>query len=144
MTQSPIISPFLHQNIYLAEDDAEDRSIFLDALNEVCSTSRCTTATDGKELMDVLDNTVPPKPDVIFLDINMPNKNGFDCLKIIRNSADLGTVPVVVLTTNGNEESREKAMALGANLFYEKPTSYKVLKQTLANVLSTDFSVPMA
>lgn len=144
MTTPTNNNPCILQNVYLAEDDAEDRAIFLDALKEVCKTSKCTTAHDGKDLLDVLNTTVPPRPDVIFLDLNMPNKNGFECLQYIRNSNTLKDTPVVVLTTSNSQVSRDLAYELGANLYFEKPTSYNELKKTLKSVLSTTFSQGLA
>lgn len=73
------------KNIYLADDDEDDRSFFQDALKEVCEEYTLTTAADGRELMNILYTPPVRLPDIIFLDLNMPAKNGFECLAEIKN-----------------------------------------------------------
>ncbi len=72
------------QSILLADDDEDDRMLFEDALNQVKSKVRLSTAEDGHMLLEMLKNR--PLPDVIFLDLNMPGKNGFECLQEIRQA----------------------------------------------------------
>jgi CheY-like chemotaxis protein len=66
------------KSIFLADDDDDDCLLFQDALREICSRTQLTTAKDGMELMGKLEETVPPPPDVIFLDLNMPVKTGLN------------------------------------------------------------------
>jgi CheY-like chemotaxis protein len=99
--------------IILAEDDAGDRMLFEEALNEVNAKTELVTAEDGVELMSTLDQTVPPKPHVIFLDLNMPLKNGFECLKEIRDTPKLKEIPVVVFSTTDNPNTVDATYALG-------------------------------
>jgi len=130
--------PTLANKIYLAEDDADDRMFFEDALTEVSSQTKLIITEDGVELMSVLDSTVPPVPYALFLDLNMPRKNGFECLKEIRQSDKMKEIPVVVFSTSDRKEIIDRAYSLGANLFISKPPSFGLLKKALQMVLSTD------
>lgn len=105
------------KNIFLADDDAEDRAFFAEALKEVNVETELTTANDGLELMTTLDENVvePPPPHVIFLDLNMPRKNGYECLKEIRETGKLKNIPVVVFSTSDNVNAIDTAYHLGAN-----------------------------
>ena len=70
--------------LYLADDDKEDRDIFMDALGELPVITEVTQFEDGIDLMDNLFS-VDELPDVIFLDLYMPIMDGFECLLDIRN-----------------------------------------------------------
>ena len=94
--------------IFLADDDEDDCMLFEDALREVNASTELATANDGVELMMLLGKTVPPPPDVIFLDLNMPKKNGFECLAEIRNSKQFKDIPVVIFSTTGEKEAIDK------------------------------------
>jgi CheY-like chemotaxis protein len=63
------------KNIFLADDDADDRMFFTDALKKLPIPTQLTLSNDGLELMSNLETVVP---DVIFLDLNMPRKTGFN------------------------------------------------------------------
>lgn len=128
------------KQIILAEDDADDREFFEDALNELNVDTELTTAKDGVALMVTLTAIAlePPPPHVIFLDLNMPYKNGFECLKEIRESPKLKGIPVVILSTSVQEKTVEKTYALGANCYVCKPTSHESLKETIGKVLALE------
>lgn len=128
------------KNIFLTDDDADDCLLFSEALQEVTGNdqTRLTIASDGVKLMQVLDQTVPPAPEIIFLDLNMPRKNGFECLDEIRNDPRLKDIPVVIFSTSSNKDVVERTYQQGANYYICKPQSYSVLKQTIAFVLSLD------
>lgn len=125
--------------ILLADDDEDDCMLFEDALKEVNASTELATANDGVELMKLLGKIVPPPPDVIFLDLNMPKKNGFECLAEIRNSQDFKNIPVVIFSTTGEEEAINKLYEQGANYFIRKPGSYPKLKNAIQGILAIDW-----
>lgn len=129
------------KKIFLAEDDADDRFFFEDALKALNLQTELAMAEDGEELMIALEETVPPIPYVIFLDLNMPRKNGFECLKEIRESDKLKDIPVVVLSTSDHENIIESTYSLGANLYIRKPSSYLLLRKAIEIVLTTDLII---
>lgn len=125
--------------IFLVDDDEDDCLLFEDALREVCDTTELRTANDGIELMDILENKMPPTPDVIFLDLNMPKKNGFECLTEIRNDRKFKDIPVVIFSTSGEEETINRLYNEGANFYIKKPGSFPKLKMAIQHILSIDW-----
>ena len=128
------------RSIFLADDDADDCMLFEDALREVCTTTELRTANDGVELIQLMETNVPPPPDVIFLDLNMPRKNGFECLELLKNNLAWKDIPVVIFSTTGQEEMIKKVYETGANFFIRKPGSFPKLKQAIRQVLDIDWS----
>lgn len=127
------------KNIFLAEDDADDRMFFEDALNEVDIPTQLTISNNGLELMSNLDIlTVHPPPDVIFLDLNMPFKNGLECLKEIRESPKLKEIPVVIFSTSENEDIVAQTYQQGANYYICKPGSFPLLVKAIETVLTRE------
>ncbi len=128
------------KNIFLTDDDADDCMLFSEALHEIYSESeaRLIIASDGVKLMQALDESVPPPPEVIFLDLNMPRKNGFECLDEIRRDPKLKDIPVVIYSTSSNNDIVNRTYQQGANYYICKPQSYTLLKRTIQFVLSFD------
>jgi len=129
-----------NKSIFLADDDVDDCMLFEDALREICTSTELTTANDGVELITLMETTVPPPPDIIFLDLNMPRKNGFECLELIRKTKKWKDIPIVIFSTTGQEEMIRKVYEQGANFFIRKPGSFPKLKQAILQILETDWS----
>lgn len=129
------------KNIFLSDDDADDCMLFAEALQEIYdeSQAKLTIVNDGIALMQVLDATVPPPPEVIFLDINMPKKNGVECLQEIRSTPKLAGIPIIIFSTSANKDIVDTTFEHGANYYICKPHSYLLLKKTIELVLSFDF-----
>jgi CheY-like chemotaxis protein len=126
--------------IFLADDDEDDCMLFEEALREVSQNIQLTTAKDGGHLMRILDQTVPPAPDVIFLDLNMPSKNGFECLDEIKVTPKLKNIPVVIFSTSANPETIDKVYEKGANFYICKPGTFFLLKKAILHVLNMDWA----
>ena len=127
------------KNIFVAEDDADDRTFFEDALKEINIPSQLTLSSNGLELMSNLETlTAHPPPDVIFLDLNMPFKSGIECLKEIRDTPKLKDIPIVMFSTTSNPDAVEATYSLGANFFLRKPNSHQLLIKTIQTVLKLD------
>lgn len=123
------------KNIILADDDTDDCELFQDALKELSIQTQLTISEDGVVLMKTLDDTVPPPPDVIFLDLNMPIKNGYEALTEIRNTPKLKDIMVVIFSTTDNQIAIEKTYSLGANYYVRKPNSFALLKKAIETIL---------
>ena len=81
---------------------------------------------DFLTLIEEVKRNQKPMPELVLLDINMPRKNGFDVLEIVRNSKELKEVPVIMMFTSSDSEvDKEKARALQANAFMSKPVGVK-------------------
>lgn len=134
-----LVPQFLSKNIFLADDDEDDRLFFEEALKEVCDDAVLTVAENGDELMEILYRPPVPMPDVIFLDLNMPKKNGFECLAEIKKNGTLKDLPIIIFTTSLQEESIKKVYSQGANYYVRKPTDFRQLKLIVEKLLAIDW-----
>lgn len=122
------------KTILLVDDDFEDQEIFEDVINELNKLVKCICVDTAEDALQTLKNT-PKKPDIIFLDLNLPFMNGFDCLSQIKRQHDLQNIPVIVYSTSSRETDRQKAIELGANDYLIKANTFSELKRMLANVI---------
>lgn len=123
-------------NIILADDDTEDCEIFAEALRDINAAAKLTLSKNGLELMTLLNKPPVPLPDVIFLDLNMPIKSGYQCMKEIRENPGLRDHLVVIFTTSSLKEDIDLMYKLGANLYIVKPNDFDRLKDVLRTVFS--------
>ena len=126
-------------NILLAEDNLEHCFFFRRALTQVSSKVKLEAIYDGDALMSLLVNYIP---DLLFLDLNMPCKNGVECLKEIRDNKAYDTLPIVVFTISTQVNAIQAAYGFGANLYFVKPTNFSSLVPSLEKILSMDWSDP--
>jgi len=119
--------------ILLADDDAGDRLLAMEALEEAQVLNPLRTVADGEELMKYLrqDQAQSPRPGLILLDLNMPRKDGREALAEMKADEVLRAIPVVVMTTSQAEEDRAQAGALGASGFISKPVTFEGLVQVM-------------
>jgi len=117
--------------ILLAEDDEDDYRLTRDAFQECRVLNDLRRVADGEELMDYLyrrdafsDPAKSPVPGLILLDLNMPKKDGRECLRDIKADAALRAIPIVVLTTSKAEEDVLRSYQLGVNSFIKKPVTF--------------------
>lgn len=128
--------------IYLVDDDEDDCQLFVDAIHKVDPTIILTQIEDGKQLMDILQTSLVPFPEIIFLDINMPCINGFECLKEIRKQqGKMQAIKVVMPSTSNDPVDIEKAFRLGVNFYAVKPCRFDDLKCFLKEVLQIDWRI---
>jgi CheY-like chemotaxis protein len=131
---------FSLSRIVLADDDADDRELFEEALSDIHPNAVLTTAQDGEELMFILRNY--HKPDLLFLDLNMPRKNGKECLREIHRNPLLNGIPIVIFSTSINPLDIEETFSLGAVLFLRKPNSYEELKRNVSTIFFEKIGSP--
>jgi CheY-like chemotaxis protein len=136
-----MIRPEYPQQILLAEDDDDDSMLFKEALNELATPTDLHRVKDGEELMSLLNQSTIKLPDILFLDINMPRKNGFECLMEIKNTENLKKIPVVILSTSSGKELVDKMYNAGANLYICKPNQFNHLKKIIEISISTNWSL---
>ncbi|MBT1688076.1 response regulator [Dawidia soli] len=128
------------QSFFLADDDDDDRLLFEDALRELSADTNLIMATDGVDLMEKLEETVP-LPCVIFLDINMPRKNGFECLAEMRQIEKFRAIPVVIFSTSNEESTIERTYRQGASFYIHKPRTFDKLKSAIRQIMAIDWSL---
>jgi len=135
-----------HLDILLADDDIDDCIFFKNALDEILLATSLTAVHDGEQLMQLLSNESIELPDILFLDINMPRKNGFECLAEIKQSARLKTLLVVVFSTSFEQEVVNSLYESGAHYFIRKPSAFlqfkKIIQHTLTIIMQGNISLP--
>jgi CheY-like chemotaxis protein len=124
------------KNILLADDDADDRSLFKEALDHVAPDCNLTIANNGLELMHLLQKQ---EPDMLFLDINMPLKNGIDCIKWIRELRQFKNLIVVAYSSAFDSSQINRAYAFGVDLYLIKPTKLHYLVEDLQHLFELDW-----
>lgn len=129
------------KKIFLAEDDEDDFILFREVLNEYKETIRLNWLRDGEELMNDLKENIAELPDMIFLDINMPRKNGFECLTEIRQNENLKQLPVIIFSTSNDPALISWMYNAGANLYLNKPTDFKGLKDNIQKAIAMDWTI---
>lgn len=107
-------------NILLADDDSSDRFFFEIALKKVPIATNLTTAKDGEKLMEFLSQNSEHLPDVLFLDLNMPRKNGSECLKEIKADEKLKQLPVIIYSTSLLDTVADALYEQGAHYYLRK------------------------
>lgn len=127
-------------NIFYVDDDADDRLLFEEALSEVNGNFELTSLEDSDELLHILENP-PPTPNLIFVDLNMPRKNGYQVLKEIKSNRSFQQLPVLILTTSAEKAVIENARSLGADAFITKPSNFNSLKAILKQCLSLNWGM---
>ena len=125
-------------NIFYTDDDEDDQELFKGALAEVDDTLILTTANDGDMLLDLLEQT-SLAPKLIFLDLNMPRKNGYEVLREMRSNGKMKHYPVVIFSTTSDDTAVYKTRQLGANLFVPKPSTYKGIKKAIEACVNMDW-----
>lgn len=128
------IEPF---HILLADDDEGDRLIFKVAFSELKIKTVVQTVNNGTQLMEWLNMKDIPTPYLLFLDLNMPSKNGLECLKEIKSNEKLKDVFIAIYSTSDNEKDMEETFRHGANIYITKPTDFNMLKQVLEKAVKT-------
>jgi CheY-like chemotaxis protein len=128
----------MNTKLFLAEDDNDDREFFTDIISEISTDIQVSAAKNGKELMSLLESE-KQHPDFIFLDLNMPIKTGFECLKEIRSSEKWKAVKIVILSTSSQPEQIKEVYQMGADLYLQKPNSYSTFKDILSKCLQMDW-----
>jgi CheY-like chemotaxis protein len=128
-------------HILLADDDIDDRSFFAKALRNIPIVTVLTSVQDGEQLVEYLSENLTQLPDIIFLDLSMPRKTGFECLIEIKEDEKFKEIPIVVFTTSFGrgidyEQNLIKTLVSnGAQEFIRKPDNLEQLKQLIHKIL---------
>ncbi|HZY79555.1 MAG TPA: response regulator [Cyclobacteriaceae bacterium] len=120
--------------VLLADDDKDDREIFSEALSLIDQNIVYQGVEDGQEAIDILSDDTR-RPNIIFLDINMPVMSGWDVLKKLKSNSQYQGIPVIVYSTSSGIKEKKTAFDLGALCFVTKPDSVKLIKAMLEIVV---------
>lgn len=123
------------KKIMLIDDDPDDQLFFRDAVYKVRPDLQCELASSCSEAFKQLETTTP---DLIFMDLNMPVMNGFDCLMYLKEKTELRDIPVIIFTTSKNMNDINRTRQLGASWFMTKPDDFNVLCKKLNRIIQKD------
>lgn len=126
-------------HIILADDDEDDRLFFTDAFDELKMKTKVQTYNDGVELMNYLMTENAVLPHVLFLDLNMPKKNGIECLHEIKADKRFNDIAIAIYSTSSSEEHIEETFVNGANIYIKKPNDFNTLKKVLSDVVTINW-----
>lgn len=134
-------------NILLADDDQSDCLLFRDALEELPVSANLTVVHNGEEVIEELTKKGKKLPDVLFLDLNMPRKNGFAALGEIKRNTRLEGLPVIIYSTSSVLEAVKQVYKDAAHYYICKPADFLQLKKVIYEALTLttgrDVSLPL-
>lgn len=122
-----------NNNFLLADDDLDDADLFREALLEIDATVKFDHVENGLQVFEYLKN--PTRPDVIFLDLNMPMMSGWQCLSKLKNDEHYRDIPVIMYSTSSHYRDIKIAEDLGANAFITKPSDFNILKKIIEQIV---------
>ena len=129
-------------NILLADDDTDDCCFFKEALRDIPIATNLNIVRDGEQLMSYLSKNSEHLPDVLYLDLSMPRKNGFECLTEIKESEKLKDLIVIVFSTSFprdmiyEDNMIKLLLKLGAYDYIRKSGDMAQLTQVIHNTLN--------
>ena len=125
-------------SIVVTEDDPDDQLLIQEAFRKADISDSLIVANDGAELMEYLDDhrgsASSHRPDLILLDLNMPRMGGREALSAIKSDPELRSIPVVVLTTSGDEDDILNTYSLGASSYIRKPVTFTELVEIVKHL----------
>lgn len=128
-------------NVLLADDDPDDRFFFTKALSEIPIETHLTTVNNGEELMKYFSDNIKNLPDILFLDLSMPRKTGYECLVEMKADKKLENLPAIMYTTSFTRGIDLEAnlistlSKMGAEDYIRKPADFGELKLVIQETL---------
>jgi CheY-like chemotaxis protein len=122
-------------NILIADDDSDDRFLFDIALNEVSIPHKLISVSNGQQLMNYLNAKGHTLPDVLILDLNMPLKNGGECVIEIKKMETLKNLPIIIYSTSLQDAVADVLYQNGVHYYLQK-TDISALVPPLKYVLT--------
>lgn len=127
------------RSIVFAEDDEDDQLYFKEVFGEINNGILLVFVSDGLQLIQLLTNFLP---DLIFLDLEMPHKNGLQCLVELRNNPSSHKLPVIVFSSTMKPSNIQTAYEMGAHLFLHKSSRYSEYSDCLKKIMSMNWEHP--
>jgi len=124
----------MQYKILLIDDDQDDRDLFIDAATLISDEIEITTLESGVSLVTDLNNEVVKIPDLIFLDINIPEMDGWTCLSLLKENEKYAFIPVIMYSTSHHKEDIKRAKEAGALTYLSKPYDFKELTKALEEI----------
>lgn len=132
-------------DIFYADDDEDDLMFFNEAIEKISTDSdnqiNLHIHKNGEKLIENIKNKKSSNG-VVFLDINMPLKSGFELLVEIRNEPDIKLFPVIMYSTSSNKDNIDKSQSLGANFYVVKPYEFNNLLKIITACIQINWGNP--
>jgi DNA-binding response OmpR family regulator len=123
----------MNNNNILVIDDSNTNLVLLESLFKR-NGYRVLSAMSGKEALDLIKRTVP---DLIFLDLKMPEIDGFEFMKLLRDNSDWAEIPVVILSAISDKETIIRGIEMGVVDYLTKPLEIEKVIHLTRNILSS-------
>ena len=121
--------------LLLAEDDPDDRFFFQEILNDISLPTELTAVQNGEELISLLEKNPAKNYNVLFLDLNMPRKNGFEVLSEMEENEDLKDLPVIILSTSNPVGNIDLLYSKGVKYYIQKPIDIVLYRKAIKQAL---------
>jgi len=132
-------------NVLLIEDNEGDILLTRKAIGMCDLQTDIHVAKNGREGLEFLfkekENTDKPTPDLVLLDLNMPEVNGIEVLKEVKKNSTLKKIPIIVLTTSTSDTDIIQSYDLNANSYISKPIDFFRFGEAISNLLNYWFNV---
>jgi response regulator RpfG family c-di-GMP phosphodiesterase len=128
--------------ILLIDDDIDDCNFFKKAINEIEPSTKLVIMHEGENLINYLAKNSKHPPDILFLDLNMPHKNGIECLSDLKEIKKLADIPVIIYSSScSNHPAIENNLVhmlidMGAVSFIRKTKAMEELKQEIHKAIN--------
>jgi CheY-like chemotaxis protein len=126
----------MNTNLFYVDDDQDDLEFFQEAMESIGE--QATLFTVGDDMIKAM-HSPPPAPSVVFLDLNMPIKSGFELVEEIKASKAFSHLPLIIYSTANDQATIDRCNKLGASLYVPKPTSIKELQDVLKYIINIDW-----
>ena len=120
-------------HILMADDDKDDYLFLKEAAEKAGEPLQVSYAANWLELWRFIIKTIP---DLLFLDINMPVKDGIECLQLLRQERKYDNIPILIYSTSVNKSDIDKAYQNGANYFIVKPNAIEDITNIIKRLIS--------
>ena len=125
--------------IVLVDDDVDEYDLFTTALKQLTEDFRLIHITSCDDLLPTIRVN---KPELVFLDINMPGTNGIECLKTVRAEKKWEQLPIIMYSTSSNKINIQQAYENKANFYVVKPYSIQGIIKALEKIIRIDWHLP--
>lgn len=120
-------------HILMAYDEKDDFYIFRQAVQKASEPLKISYAANWLELLRSMIRTLP---DILFIDLNMPVKNGIECLQLLREDRKYDPIPIIIYSTSVSTDDIDKAYKNGANHFIVKPSTIEDIADMIKKICS--------
>ncbi len=127
----------LYKVVMLIDDDREDQEIFSDAIREVDSSVRFMSESNSDQAITNIGSLKAARPELIFLDMNMPRVNGKQLLAELKSDPEMSQIPVIMCSTFFGDRDITDIERLGAAHHLVKPTRFNELCKEIGRILKT-------